>query len=98
LREREIDNQILFQLVLLEEASDLETGHFAERLRKFAERTGFLPDLAAIAGECGVTLPSGKDVIDLLVKLRNASAHNGNISEASLKEYGGNSLRQGKAS
>lgn len=89
LREREIDNQILFQLILLEEASDLETGSFAERLRKFAESTGFLPDLDVIATECGVTLPSGKDAIDLLVKLRNASAHNGNISAASLSEYGG---------
>lgn len=90
LREREIDNQILFQLILLEEASDLESGVFAERLRAFAEHTGFLPDLAMIAAECGVTLPPGKDVVDLLVKLRNASAHNGNISEASLMEYGGN--------
>lgn len=89
LREREIDNQILFQLILLEEASDLEAGSFAERLRAFAEQTGFLPDLAVIAAECGVTLPQGKDVIDLLVKLRNASAHNGNISEASLREYSG---------
>ena len=89
LREREIDNQILFALILLEEASDLEAGSFAERLRQFAEHTGFLPDLAFIASECGVALPSGKDVIDLLVKLRNASAHSGNISEASLREYGG---------
>lgn len=89
LREREVDNQILFQLILLEEASDLETGSFAERLRAFAEHTGFLSDLAMIAAESGVTLPAGKDVIDLLVKLRNASAHNGNISESSLREYGG---------
>lgn len=89
LREREVDNQILFQLLLLEEASDLETGSFAERLRAFAVNTGFFADLAIIAQECGVTLPAGKDVIDLLVKLRNASAHNGNISEASLKEFGG---------
>lgn len=89
LREPDVDNQILFQLVLLEEASDLETGSLAERLRAFAANTGFLPDLAIIAQECGVALPPGRDVIDLLVKLRNASAHNGNISEASLKEYGG---------
>lgn len=89
LREHEVDNQILFQLLLLEEASDLETGSLAERLRGFAVSTGFLSDLAGIAVECGVSLPAGKDVIDLLVKLRNASAHNGNISEDSLREYGG---------
>ncbi|MFK5949617.1 MAG: hypothetical protein QM500_12700, partial [Methylococcales bacterium] len=89
LREREIDNQILFQLILLEEASDGEAGTLAERLRNFATNTGFLGDLANIAAECGVILPEGKDVIDLLVKLRNASAHNGNISEATLREYNG---------
>lgn len=89
LREREIDNQILFQLILLEEASDLENGSLAQRLRSFSESTGFLGDLAVIAAECGIELPAGKDVIDLLIKLRNASAHNGNISEASLKEFGG---------
>lgn len=89
LREREVDNQILFQLILLEEASDAEVGSLAERLRSFAIRIGFLGDLAIVAAECGVTLPNDKDVIDLLVKLRNASAHNGNISEASLRQYGG---------
>ncbi len=52
-------------------------------------KEGFLADLEMIAGECGINLPAGKDVVDLLVKLRNASAHNGNISEASLREYGG---------
>ena len=89
LREREIDNQILFQLILLEEASDHESGSLAERLRRFSESAGFLADLSMIAAECGLELPGGKDVIDLVVKLRNASAHNGNISEASLREFGG---------
>ncbi len=89
LREREVDNKILFQLVLLEEASDIEKGPLADRLRAFAINTGFLSDLNAIAQDCGVSLPAGKDVVDLLVKLRNASAHNGNISEASLREFGG---------
>lgn len=89
LREREIDNQILFQLILLEEASDDESGTFAERLRAFCERHAFAGDLAIIAQECGITLPSGKDVIDLLVKLRNAAAHNGSISEASLRQFNG---------
>jgi len=89
LREREIDNQILFQLILLEEASDSEKGSLAERLRAFATKIGFIGDLALIAAECDVVLPEGRDVIDLLVKLRNVSAHNGNISEATLLEYNG---------
>ena len=89
LREQEIDNQILFQLIILEESSDGEGGTFADRMRTFSERIGFLPDLEAIAAECGVQLPAGKDVIDLLVKLRNAAAHNGNITEVSLREYNG---------
>ena len=89
LRETEVDNQILFQLVLFEEASDGEEGHFADRLRRFSETTGFAGDLAILAGECGVKLPEGKDVIDLIVKLRNAATHNGNISEESLREYNG---------
>lgn len=89
LREREIDNQILFQLILFEEASDNEHGVFGDRLRKFSEKIGFLGDLTIIARDTGVTLPEGKDVIDLIVKLRNAAAHNGNISEESLKEFNG---------
>ena len=89
LREREVDNQILFQLILFEEASDNEQGDFGVRLRKFSEKTGFLGDLSVIAKETGVVLPEGKDVIDLIVKLRNAAAHNGNISEESLNEFNG---------
>jgi hypothetical protein len=90
LREREVDNQILFQLILFEEASDNESGScLAEKLRNFSERIGFSGDLAIVASECGIGLPKGKDVIDLLVKLRNSAAHNGNISEESLKQYNG---------
>ena len=89
LREREIDNQILFQLILFEEASDGESGTFAERLRSFSENIGFFSDLASIASECGIELPEGKDVIDLLVKLRNSVVHNGDISENSLNEFNG---------
>ena len=87
LREKEIDNQILFQLILLEEASDGEDGSFAQRLRSYAEKIGFDGDLGIIATECGVILPEGKDVIDLLIKLRNSAAHNGVINESSLIEY-----------
>ena len=90
LRESEIDNQILFQLILFEEASDNEdASSFAERLRSFSEKIGFSGDLALLATECGVRLPEGRDVIDLLVKLRNSAAHNGNISEQSLREFNG---------
>ena len=86
LREADIDNQILFQLILFEEASDDESGSFAERLRAFSEKIGFSGDLAIVAPGCGVELPKGKDAIDLLVKLRNSVVHNGNISEESLRE------------
>lgn len=90
LRETEIDNQILFQLILFDEASENETGStFAVRLRNFSERIGFAGDLALLASECGVQLPEGRDVIDLLVKLRNSAAHNGNISEDSLRKFNG---------
>lgn len=89
LREIDIDNQILFQLILLEEASDNENGYFAERLRSFSEKIGFISDLSTIASECEIELPDGKDVIDLLVKLRNSVAHNGNISDESLREFKG---------
>ena len=89
LREREIDHQLLFQLVLFEEASDEEHGSFAERLRSFAERHGFVADLTAVALECGLTLPEGKDMVDVLVKLRNAAAHNGRIEASSLSQYNG---------
>jgi len=89
LRESEIDYQLLFQLILFEEASDEEEGPFAERLRKFAEKHGFSNDLNVVAKDCGLALPAGKDMVDVLVKLRNAAAHNGKIDEASLREYKG---------
>jgi hypothetical protein len=89
LREREIDHQLLFQLILFEEASDEEQGNFAERLRSFAERYGFVADLTAVALECGLPLPDGKDMIDVLVKLRNAAAHNGRIDASSLGQFNG---------
>lgn len=89
LREREIDNQMLFQLILLEEVSDGERGAFAQRLRTFSKNIGIDGDLNAVAGECGITLPEDKDVVDLLVKLRNCAAHNGVINEASLREFNG---------
>lgn len=89
LREREVDHQILFQLILLEEASDQESGSFADRLRKFAQRHGFGEDLDIVAKNCGLTLPTDKDMIDVLVKLRNSAAHNGKIDELSLREFKG---------
>lgn len=88
LREIDIDNQLLFLLILFEEASDNEKGNsFAERLRNFSESTGFIGDLSAIAKECNIDLPPDRDVIDLLVKLRNSAAHNGKIDEESLRQF-----------
>ena len=90
LREKDIDNQILFQLILLEEASDSEDGaSFAERLRNFSGKNDFSGDLYAIAAECSLSLPLGKDIIDVIVKLRNAAAHNGKIDADGLREYKG---------
>lgn len=89
LREREIDNQILFQLILLEEASDNYDGHLAQRVRTFCEDIGALVDLNIVADELDYTLPRGKDMVDVLVKLRNSAAHNGKIDEQTLEEYNG---------
>ena len=88
LRETEIDNQILFQLILLEEASDNSVGKsFAERLRNFCTEQQIIGDFDAIASELNVVLPGGKDLIDVLIKLRNAASHNGKIDEDSLRQY-----------
>jgi hypothetical protein len=89
LRELDIDYQLLFQLILFEEASDGESGSLAERVRKFSEKHGFSNDLNVVAQECGLSIPLGKDMVDVIVKLRNAAAHNGKIDADSLKEYGG---------
>lgn len=89
LRERDTDHQILFQLILFEEASDGEEGEFAQRLRSFTERHGVAGDLDRISQDFGIELPDGKDVVDLLVRLRNAATHNGDISPASLREWRG---------
>jgi hypothetical protein len=88
LRETEIDNQLLLQLILLEEASDQEPGNsFAQRLRAYANRHGLTDSFAHAAAQAGVTLPPGKDAIDLMVALRNAAAHNGAITEGGLRDY-----------
>lgn len=89
LRELDVDYQLLFQLILFEEASDGEVGSLAERVRKFSEKYGFSGDINAAAQECGLSIPLGKDMVDVIVKLRNAAAHNGKIDADSLKEYGG---------
>ena len=86
LREPEIDNQILFQLILLEEASDSSTGKsLAERLRNFFIGNNIIGDLNAIAEQLEYELPDNKDMVDVLVKLRNATAHNGIIDKKTLQ-------------
>jgi hypothetical protein len=89
LREREIDNQILFQLILLEEASDHHKGYLADRVRTLCKDIGALDDLNIVAKELDYTLPEEKDMVDVLVKLRNCAAHNGKIDEKTLEEYNG---------
>ncbi len=89
LRELDIDYQLLFQLILFEEASDGESGSLAERVRKFSEKHGLSGDLNVVAQECGLSIPLGKDMVDVIVKLRNAAAHNGKIDADSLREYAG---------
>ena len=89
LRELDIDYQLLFQLILFEEASDDESGSLAERVRKFSDNHGFSGDLNVVAQECGLSIPPDKDMVDVIVKLRNAAAHNGKIDADSLREYGG---------
>ena len=89
LREREVDHQLLFQLILLEEVSDDETGTLAERLRSFAQRHGITGDFDIVAKDCGLELPPGNDMVDVLIKLRNSAAHNGRIDETSLREFNG---------
>lgn len=75
LLEPDVDHQILFQLILLEEASDQEAGPFKNRISKLVDKYGLQVDLDAIVAECEITLPLGRTVIELLVDLRNAAAH-----------------------
>jgi hypothetical protein len=89
LREPDVDKKMLLQLILLEEISDETSGTFAQRLTTFCERNSVGGDFDAIAADAGITLPPGRTVIDALVKLRNAVAHNGEITDASLREFGG---------
>ena len=89
LRETDVDKKMLFQLILLEEISDDTSGSLAERLEAFCERHDVVGDFDAIAAQLGITFPQGRTVIEALVKLRNAVAHNGEITEASLKQYNG---------
>jgi hypothetical protein len=89
LRETDVDKKMLFQLILLEEASDDTSGSLGQRLAAFCDRYGVRGDLDAIAAEIGIALPAGRTIVDALVKLRNAAAHNGAITEAGLRDFGG---------
>ncbi|MFH0989814.1 MAG: hypothetical protein V1799_07350 [bacterium] len=90
LREPEVDNQILFQLILLEEASDTSSGDsFAKRLRAFCDQNGLHNELNYLVQDLEIIFPSDKDIIDALVKLRNCCAHNGKIDKATLEQYNG---------
>ncbi|WP_424492718.1 hypothetical protein [Salinimicrobium sp. GXAS 041] len=82
-------NKALYLLILFEEASDNETGSLAARLKSHSEKQGYFGDLDLIAQEIGVSIPEGKSVIDLVVKLRNSATHNGTITEESLNEFNG---------
>ncbi len=87
LREPDVDHQILFQLILLEEASDQEAGALKDRIAKLVENYKLQGDLDAILAECGIAMPTGKTVVDLLVALRNAAAHNGRIDHTTLRDW-----------
>lgn len=87
LREPDVDHQILFQLILLEEASDQEAGSLKERISKLVEKHGLQGDLDAIVTECGIAMPAKKTVVEFLVALRNAAAHNGRIDHTTLLDW-----------
>jgi hypothetical protein len=90
LREPDSDHQMLFQLILLEEASDTSDGaSFAERLRNFCLEYSLLGDLDFIASDLQFSLPDDKDMVDVLVKLRNCAAHNGRIDRETLRDFNG---------
>lgn len=90
LREPDEDHQMLFQLILLEEASDTSSGSsFAERLRSFCLKYSLMGDLDFIASDLEFSLPSGRDMVDVLVKLRNCAVHNGKIDRDSLRDFNG---------
>jgi hypothetical protein len=92
-RETEPDFQMLFQLVLLDEASDGEHGgSLGERMRGLCSRLLVIDDLNKVPERLGFALPPGKDMVDALVKLRNAAAHDGEISENSLRNFNGDWL------
>lgn len=87
LRQQDVDERMQFQLILLEEASDMESGGLAEKLRTFATKIGFHGDLASITSILEIPFPPGKDVFDLITQLRNASVHNGVIDAMSVAKY-----------
>jgi hypothetical protein len=92
LRDASPDQQMLFQLILLDEISGDREGPFAQRLRTKCTELGILGDLESISTSAGIALPVGKDVVDVIVKLRNSAAHNGRITADTLREYGGDWL------
>ena len=89
LREFDVDKRMLFQLILLEEASGVYPGSsLAKRVRSMCKSLKAEAGFAMIAAQLGILLPKDKDVVDGLVKLRNAAAHNGIIDAASLGHSG----------
>jgi hypothetical protein len=82
-------NKALYLLILFEEASDNESGNLEQRLLSHSNINGYFDDLNVIAVELGIEILEGKSVIDMLLKLRNSTAHNGTITPDTLREYKG---------
>ncbi|PLX98260.1 MAG: hypothetical protein C0623_13130 [Desulfuromonas sp.] len=83
-RESDIDNRILFQLILLEEASDTYQGTLAERIRQLYDEYKLHGIYNQLLTSLAIELPEDKDVVDVLVKLRNAVAHDGIINRETI--------------
>lgn len=86
--EEQIDYRVLHYLILLEEASDSFDGNLSERIRSMLEKYDLVNYVNNLPKELNASLPDGKDFVDVLVRLRHAAAHNGDISPETVgKQY-----------
>lgn len=82
---RQAEFRIFHHLQLLEMAADGYSGTLAERLRALWAEMEVLGELQSIPARLGLALPPDKDFTDVLVKLRNAMAHDGCINTTSVQ-------------
>lgn len=84
---RRSDFRIFHSVQILEVAADRYDGYLAQKLRGLLEDLQLHAEIAAIPERLNIQLPDNKDFVNVLVELRNAMAHDGELNTTTVKPF-----------